>query len=55
MEGIGPFDLFTLAVELLLVATLLALLDGRTRRTAANALAAAGATLWVLALVGVLG
>lgn len=55
VEGIGPFDLFTLVVELLLVVALLALLDGRTRRTAANALATAGATLWVLALVGVLG
>lgn len=55
VEGIGPFDLFTLMVELLLVVALLALLDGRTRRTATNALAITGATLWALALVGVLG
>ena len=51
-EPAGPIDLATTAGEVVLVAVLLTLLGGRTRRVAVNLLLAGGVLLWALRLGG---
>jgi hypothetical protein len=51
-EATGGVDLATTGAEIALVAVLLTLLGGRTRRWVGNALLAGGLLLWALRLTG---
>lgn len=52
VESIGPFDLYTLAAELVLLGALLALMTARSRRAWGNAIGLTGAALWALLATG---
>jgi hypothetical protein len=54
VEPLGFVDLLATIIELALISTLAALLDGAVRRHALHALIVAGAALWILRLTGIL-
>jgi hypothetical protein len=54
VEPVGPLDMETTVSELVLIVALVTQLRGAWRRWALNLLLAAGLTLWVLRLTGVL-
>jgi hypothetical protein len=53
-EGIGPFDMFSLLVELALVALLVSLLPDKWRRHTTSLLMVCGLAMWGLTATGIL-
>lgn len=51
-KHVGPLDVFTLVVEVLMVVTLLGMLPGRLRTTALDRLMWIGLALWGAAVIG---